>query len=84
MSWSSLSSRERARVRAIVLARDGHRCQLRIPGVCTVIATEADHIVAREIAGDGPDNLRAACRPCNGARGEPGREDPAPRPGGWV
>jgi 5-methylcytosine-specific restriction endonuclease McrA len=84
MSWSDLSPRERARLRAIVLQRDGHRCQIRKPGICTTIATTADHIVDRAIAGDGPDNLRAACGPCNFSRGMPGREDPEPRSGGWV
>lgn len=83
MSWSALSSRERARVRRIVLARDGYRCRLQLAG-CTTIATTVDHIVDRGVGGDGPDNLRAACGPCNFRRGKPGREDPEPRPGGWV
>jgi 5-methylcytosine-specific restriction endonuclease McrA len=84
MSWSGLSSRERARVRAAVLARDGYRCQIRTPGICTTIATTYDHVVDRAVAGDGLDNGRAACGPCNFSRGKPGREDPEPRPGGWV
>lgn len=75
MSWSNLPPRQRARIRAIVLQRDGHRCQLRLPG-CTTIATTVDHIRDRTTAGDGPDNLRAACAPCNMARGKPGRTDP--------
>ena len=84
MSWSDLSPRVRARLRRACLERDGYRCQLRLPGICTTIATTADHIVDRAVAGDGLDNLRAACASCNSSRGEPGREDPEPRSGGWV
>lgn len=82
MSWSNLSSRERARIRAIVLERDGYRCQLKLKG-CTTIATQFDHIVDRRIAGDGPDNGQAACAWCNTSKGEPGRHDPNPRPSPW-
>lgn len=83
MSWASVPSAARARLRAAVLERDGHRCQLRLDG-CTAIATQADHIRSRELAGDGLDNLRAACATCNTKRGKPGRGDPAPRPSRWV
>lgn len=79
MSWGDLPARTRARIRAEVLARDGHRCQIKLAG-CTTIATQADHIQPRETAGDGPDNLRGACAWCNNSRGEPGRADPDPIP----
>lgn len=54
------------RVQAAVLARDGHRCRIRGPK-CTVVATEADHIVPSADGGSkfDPDNLRAACKSCN-------------------
>ena len=67
--WSS--------VRRLVLARDAHRCQIRIPGVCTIDATEVDHIVPRSLAGgDELDNLRSVCHPCHLGRGmhESGRK----------
>jgi 5-methylcytosine-specific restriction endonuclease McrA len=56
-------------LRAAVLARDGHVCQLRLPG-CTSRATIADHITLR---GRGPDteslnNLRAVCANCHNRR----------------
>ncbi len=84
MSWSELPPRVRSRLRRACLERDGYRCQIRKPGICTTIATTADHIVDRAVAGDGLDNLRAACAACNYSRGQPGRDDPAPRSGGWV
>lgn len=82
MSWSSLNARTRAKLRAAVLARDGYRCQLQRPG-CTTVATTADHIAPRAVAGDGLDNLRAACGHCNFTRGDPRKEDPAHRPLAW-
>jgi 5-methylcytosine-specific restriction endonuclease McrA len=58
------------RLRLFVLARDGGRCRIRGPR-CKEWATEVDHVVARADGGDtwNPDNLRAACRPCNSAGG---------------
>lgn len=56
------------RVRAYVLIRDRHLCQLRYPNICTTRALEVDHIEtvhdnpARELD---PTNLRAACVPCH-------------------
>lgn len=56
------------RLRAEILARDAHVCQIRYPGVCTGRATVVDKIIpaARrpELALD-RSNLRAACAPCN-------------------
>lgn len=58
--------REFFRNRELVLRRDGRRCQLAIPGVCTGVANQADHI------GDRLDhrleNLRAACPECHQRR----------------
>lgn len=55
-----------------MLMRDGHRCQLNLPGKCTKTATQVHHI-------DGvkaglivpPDRLTAACSDCNEAIGDP-------------
>lgn len=77
MSWKNLPMSQRTRLRQIVLERDQYRCQLRLPG-CTLTATQADHVHPRETHGDGPENLRAACRHCNISRGKPGRNDPDP------
>ena len=82
------------KARAQALARDGHACQIR-GAKCTGIATTADHIVTRQqclatgLHGtracrcDDPTNLRAACGPCNTARGNRTRKvviaPPAPR-----
>lgn len=79
MSWSQLSGQTRKRLRLAVFQRDGGVCQLQLPG-CTVRATVADHIRPREIAGDGLDNLQAACWFCNGSKGDPRRSDPDPLP----
>ena len=76
------STRRWRKIRAYVLDRDGHRCQIRTPGICIGVATHVDHIVAYVHGGtDEPSNCRAACAPCNLARGD-GRwaEDPIPRP----
>ena len=59
-------------LRAGVLARANYRCEIADPQVCTGIATEADHIIARIDGGPSTlDNYRAACRACN-ARGGAG------------
>jgi 5-methylcytosine-specific restriction enzyme A len=49
-----------------VLRRDGHRCQLRYPGICTVVASHVDH----RVAGDDHSlsNLQAACPACHGRK----------------
>lgn len=82
-SWEGGSTRAWRRVRAAVLIRDGHRCQLRVPGVCTTRATQVHHTVGREVSGDDPAHLVAACQPCNGHVGDPRRHDPPPSPRGW-
>lgn len=59
---STAASRKR---RANVLARDGHRCRY-----CGAPATIADHVKALALGGsDTEDNMVAACRPCNSAKG---------------
>ena len=56
-------------IRQTVLARDGHICQIALPG-CTTIATAVDHIQPRARGGtDDLHNLRAACTHCNSSRG---------------
>jgi hypothetical protein len=51
---------------AYVLRRDGYVCLMPRDGHrCGAPATSADHIVPRSLGGsDEPDNLRAACLPC--------------------
>ena len=59
-------------LRPRILDRDGHECQIRVKGICVGYATEVDHIVPRSVDPSlalVPDNLRAACRACNGDRG---------------
>jgi 5-methylcytosine-specific restriction endonuclease McrA len=66
----------------MVLARDGRRCQLQMD-VCTTVATHVHHLVAREVAGDDPAHLVAACAPCNLKTGDPNRHDPEPNVRAW-
>ena len=78
-AWGRGSTKAWRRVRAYVLDRDGHRCQLKLPG-CTSLATEAHHTQPRQLVGDYPAHLVAACRSCNLAVGDPCTHDPAPTP----
>ncbi len=57
-------------VSALVLRRDGYRCQIRGPG-CTGRATTADHVIELQDGAPMYDmgNLQAACRRCNSAKG---------------
>ena len=58
------STRSWRSIRAGILARDGHRCQL-----CGRPANEVDHIIPLADGGsDVEGNLRALCRACNLAR----------------
>jgi 5-methylcytosine-specific restriction endonuclease McrA len=60
------------RLSAAVLRRDGHRCRY-----CGGHATTADHVVPRSKGGtDSMHNLVAACRSCNGSKGD--RPQPTP------
>lgn len=58
--------REFFRNRALVLRRDGQRCQLRFPERCIGTANQADHIDDRN--DHRIENLRAACAPCHAHR----------------
>jgi len=55
------STRRWRRLRALVLARDGHRC-----ATCGRYGNDVDHIVPRCMGGpDVPSNLRVRCAHCN-------------------
>ena len=75
-AWQRGSTRAWRQVRAAVLLRDGHRCQIRLPG-CTTIASQAHHLHGKA-AGDDPAGLVAACKPCNLQVGDPSAQDPTP------
>jgi hypothetical protein len=49
-------------LRTHIMERDDYKCQIQIPGVCTVQATQVDHINGPTME---PSNLQASCRPCN-------------------
>lgn len=82
-TWAGGSTREWRRVRAYVLDRDGHRCQLQLEG-CTTVATDAHHTRPRELVGDDPNHVVGACESCNNRAGDPREADPAPRTCTWV
>ena len=55
--------------RLAVLRRDNWECQIRGDG-CLGSATTVDHIHPKAWGGtEDPSNLRAACKPCNQAKG---------------
>lgn len=78
-SWQAGSTAAWRRTRAAVLARDGYRCQIKLER-CTTRATCVHHIRGREVSGDDPTQLVAACESCNQQVGDPRRHDPAPSP----
>lgn len=63
------NNRRWKRVRLEILERDQHQCRIQLPG-CRLMATEVDHIVDWRYGGAkyDPENLRAACKPCNVAQ----------------
>lgn len=71
-SKATSQRRWKEHIKPQVLQRDGYRCQLRYPGICTEVATTADKIIP---AAQRPDlvydmsNLAAACQPCNQHKG---------------
>lgn len=67
------------RIRRTILDRDGHRCQIKLVG-CLGAASCVDHIVPTLLGGAwyDPDNLRAACAPCNSKLARRGARRPAP------
>jgi 5-methylcytosine-specific restriction endonuclease McrA len=62
-------------VRQQVLARDAHRCQLRLQG-CLGRAGEVDHIIDVRLGGAllDPDNCRSVCGPCHRRRSNAKRQ----------
>ena len=84
-AWASGSTREwREVIRPFILNRDKYRCQIRIPDVCTTVATDVHHIYGRKVTGDKDmTKLQAACHECNLKIGDPSRGDPPPAPRGW-
>ena len=87
--WAGGSTRQWRKIRAYVLARDGHVCRTHAEGhcagapphTCLGVATQAHHLDGKQ-HGDDPARLRAACQPCNRAIGDPATRllDPKPRP----
>lgn len=75
-AWSRGSTTAWRRIRLYVLSRDRHLCQLQIPKVCTTKADQVHHTLPRDIAGDDPYYLQAACRACNARAGQPGHQEP--------
>jgi 5-methylcytosine-specific restriction endonuclease McrA len=66
--------------RLAVLKRDGRRCQIQGVG-CLVVANAVDHIVPHSLGGsDAIENLRAACKHCNSAKGRRMTEEQASKP----
>jgi 5-methylcytosine-specific restriction endonuclease McrA len=64
---SVFGTRRWAAIRAWVLRRDRHICQMTVDGHrCGAYADTVNHIVRREHGGtDEVSNLQAACAPCN-------------------
>jgi 5-methylcytosine-specific restriction endonuclease McrA len=83
-AWKGGSTRRWRKIRAAVLAaneiENGGRCTLTIPGVCTGRADTVHHTHGKAVTGDDPQYLQATCRACNLHVGEPGKNDPQPRP----
>uniref|UniRef100_UPI00389B3972 HNH endonuclease n=1 Tax=Mycobacterium sp. HUMS_1102779 TaxID=3383487 RepID=UPI00389B3972 len=68
MSSQITSTSQWKRIRRDILDRDGHRCQIHYPGICTGKATTVDKIQPASRRPDlalDPTNLRGACAPCN-------------------
>ena len=63
-------SRAWSKIVADVVRRQPY-CRLRLPGVCTIRSTTADHIIPRSHRPDLTTdlrNLRGSCQPCNRRR----------------
>lgn len=74
-AWKGGSTAAWRKIRAHVLARDNHRCQLQLDG-CRGRADCVHHTVGKAVTGDDPEYLVAACTPCNLKVGDPARHDP--------
>ena len=71
MSMRRRGGRAWRKVRDDAIARADGVCQLRIPGVCTEVATDGDHVIPFSMAPElelEPTNVVASCRPCNRAK----------------
>lgn len=69
LAWDKGSTRAWRAVRAFVLERDNHRCQLKLK-FCQVTANTVNHKLAKSQGGtDHPSNLEAACGWCNSSLG---------------
>jgi len=80
-AWAGGSTRAWRKIRLAVLRRDHELCRLRLPGICTIHATEVHHVHGRAITGDDPRFLVAACSACNNKLGDPQQnKDPKPQP----
>lgn len=79
-AWEGGSSASWRKLRKQILDRDGHKCRLRIEGICTDRATCVHHTVGKGVTGDDPRYLVASCRlrECNLHIGNPERYDPEP------
>lgn len=66
------STRAWRKVRVQVLIRDEYRCRVRLPGVCTGVATHAHHTLGTSTGND-MRYLVAACAACNLKTGDPMR-----------
>jgi hypothetical protein len=84
-------TRYSAQVARAVQERDGHRCMLALPGEWTTRTGQvrrclgrsdcAHHTRGRQVTGDDPLYMVAACTPCNLRVGQPSTlPDPAPMP----
>lgn len=72
--WQGGSTTRWRKIRALILARDGHTCQLRLAG-CTREATHAHHLDGKAM-GDDPARLVASCASCNLTTGKPTGDPP--------
>ena len=71
-AWAKGSTRAWRRIRVHVLARDGYRCRIQLPG-CIGRANAVHHTIDRTLVGDDPNFLIAACQACNNKIGNPTR-----------
>ena len=70
-AWSGGSTRAHRKVRAVVLERDAWLCQLKLDGVCTIVANCVHHTRGKEETGNDPAFMVASCTPCNLRAGDP-------------
>lgn len=88
-AWVGGSTRAWRALRRVVLERDGYRCMLALPGTwrvrgggvrqCMGRADCVHHVVGRDVSGDDPLYMVAACTPCNLKLGDVRTLDPLPR-----